>query len=160
MCLRSVLGFVVLSKPLGTLWLVDWFLFVILTKGLLLEARISLERRSLIRSELPVWLVRSFESLCFLIWAFTCHVALLIAFEASAFFLVLILLCFCIGTSDLSEYWWINIHWNGLIIGVTSMSIPAWLRLRLCKPHSMWVLHGLSLYEFLLFCLSLGYPIV
>src|ERR1700677_697478 len=37
-CLRSVLGFVVLSKPLGTLWLVEGFLLVILTKGLLLEA--------------------------------------------------------------------------------------------------------------------------
>src|SRR6202789_3738236 len=124
-CLRSVLGFVVLSKPLGTLWLVEGFLLVILTKGLLFEAQISLEGRSLIGSKLPVRLVRSFESLCFLIQAFMCHVALLIAFEASAFFLVLILLRFCIGASDLSEYWWINIHWNGLIIGMTSVSIPA-----------------------------------
>src|ERR1700677_2233512 len=37
-CLRSVPGFVILSKPLGTLWLVEPFLLVILTKGLLLEA--------------------------------------------------------------------------------------------------------------------------
>src|ERR1700677_3116501 len=37
-CLRSVSGFVVLPKPLGTLWLVEGFLLVILTKGLLLEA--------------------------------------------------------------------------------------------------------------------------
>src|SRR6202789_1794213 len=124
-CLRSVLGFVVLSKPLGTLWLVEGFLLVILTKGLLFEAQISLERRSLIRSELLVRLVRSFESLCFLIRAFTCHVALLITFEALAFFLVLILLRFCVGTSDLSEYRWINMHWNGLIVGMTSVSIPA-----------------------------------
>src|ERR1700679_2066547 len=38
MCLQSVLGFVGLSKPLGTLWLVKGFLLVILTKGLFLEA--------------------------------------------------------------------------------------------------------------------------
>src|SRR6202789_3059547 len=114
----------------------------------------------MIRSELSVRLVRSFESLCFLIRAFTCHVALLIAFEASAFFLVLILLRFCVGASDLSEHWWINIHWNGLIVGMSSVSIPAWLRLCPCKSHGVWILHGLSLYELSLFCLSLGYPVV
>src|SRR6202789_4291892 len=37
-CLQSVLGSVVLSKSLGTFWLVERFLLVILTKGLLLEA--------------------------------------------------------------------------------------------------------------------------
>src|ERR1700679_4302796 len=37
-CLRSVSGFVVLPNPLGTLWLIEGFLLVILTKGLLLEA--------------------------------------------------------------------------------------------------------------------------
>jgi hypothetical protein len=37
-CLRSVLGFIVLSESLSTLRLVERFLLVILTKGLLLEA--------------------------------------------------------------------------------------------------------------------------
>jgi uncharacterized membrane protein len=37
-CVWSVLGFVRLSKPLSTLWLIEGFLLVLLTEGLLLEA--------------------------------------------------------------------------------------------------------------------------
>ena len=59
------------------------------------------------------------ESLLFPIWAFTSHVALLVASETSAFSLETLLVFLCEGTSNLCEDRLIYVHRNGSIIGMS-----------------------------------------
>src|SRR6266852_8393489 len=58
------------------------------------------------------------ESLLFPIWAFTSHVALLVASETSAFSFETLLVFLCEGVSDLCEDRLIYIHRDCSIIGV------------------------------------------
>ena len=49
--------------------------------------------------------------LVFLLWAFACHVSLLVAVKALSFLFKAILILFSICAVDSGEYWEVNVHW-------------------------------------------------
>ena len=85
----------------------------------------------------------------------------LIAIEAPAFFLVVVFVVFCVGTSDSTEYWWIHIHWSWNVIRMAS--ILTFTGVSRCGPlvfHVVLSFKGLSSCELMHFVLGCGNPFV
>src|SRR6267154_6811597 len=167
-CLQSIFelrGFIILSKPWGTLRLI---------KGLLLERAARSGRwltisgtdligsaRRLIKSAKLLRKVKLFLS----IRAILCHMALLIARETSSLTLKADFIGFEVSASDHGEHWSVYIHGNCLIVRMTSLisiAIRSGRLMRFCpmKFHSFRISHCSFACILLLLCSSCSDPIL